>query len=72
MYCRIYRIAQQSGSTRESIVIPFRAVLEQVFNHISHFRCAGYMTASLTKDKPLLPLGMKDRIGQRFDFQNQQ
>jgi hypothetical protein len=29
--------------------------------------CAGYTAASRTKDEPLLPLGMKDRISQRFD-----
>ena len=42
---------------RESVVMPFRALLEQVFNQgslISHFRCTGYMTASRTKDENLL------------------
>jgi hypothetical protein len=29
------------------------------------------MTASRTKDEPLLPLWMKDRLGQSFDFQKQ-
>jgi hypothetical protein len=29
------------------------------------------LRASRTKDEPLLPLGMKDRLCQGFDFQNQ-
>ena len=37
---------------------------------ISHFSCVGYMTASRTKDEPLLHLGTKDRLGQSFDFQS--
>ena len=57
--------------------MPFRTLLERVFelqpghkcSPISHFRCAGYVTASPTKDEPLLPLGMKDRLGQSFDLQ---
>ena len=41
----------------ESVVMPFRAIFEQVFNQgslVSHFRCTGYMTASRTKDENLL------------------
>jgi hypothetical protein len=29
------------------------------------------MTTSRTKDEPFHPMGMKDRLNQRFDFQNQ-
>jgi hypothetical protein len=29
------------------------------------------MTALRTKDEPPLPLGTKDSLGKRFDFQNQ-
>jgi len=52
----------------------FHALLERVFKighlccPISHFRCEGYTTASCTNDKSLLPLGMKDRLCQGFDF----
>ncbi|KAF8495492.1 hypothetical protein F5888DRAFT_1635550 [Russula emetica] len=53
------RITQQYGSTRaKSVMMPFHALL------------ASYMTASRTKDEPLLPLSMKDRLGQRFQRQS--
>ena len=61
---------------RESVVMPFCALLRRVFNKgkpYLTFRCAGYMAASRTKDEPcgLPSLGMKGRLGQSFDFQNQ-
>jgi hypothetical protein len=59
-------------------VIPFRALFELIFGQaiyrspVSHFRRAGYMTTSRTKDEHLLPLGTKDRLGHSFvEFQNQ-
>jgi hypothetical protein len=70
--------AEHVNACKQILVIlaPFRAFHERVFNQgiqcspVSHFRCAGHIAASCTKDEPLLPLGMKDRLGQRFDFQN--
>jgi hypothetical protein len=65
---------------RESVVIPFCALLERVFNQRAYLMndyvalsqsplyCTGYMAASRTKGEPLLPLGMKNGLGQSFNF----
>ena len=73
----INRITQQFDSTlRESVVTPLCVLLERTFNQgiqCSHFRCGGCIAASRTTDEPLLHLGRisrKDRLGQRFQFQN--
>jgi hypothetical protein len=70
-----YNLSVTGSHARESIVrcssVLFLSESSTGAFHVVLFRYAGYMNALRTKDEPLLPLGMKDSLGQSFDFQNQ-